>query len=321
MQPGHFCTHAIDDLELQLSSNVFSESDSKIVLWVIYLLKNAIKFSLPENGLFYDRIIHNQPEQSKLHHEVFDRYLQESNLDPDYETVEITDYELESWAFPYQCCAFEYFKIGKNEDEDNKNFGRSKTILICIEADDDDKRKLIIPLEKNGPNYPFLLFPFQIEVTDGPPTGFDEMAPKIRTIFPDYFKRFFPDLLTDKGRVISKTMICNSYTLTLMQTFSFLRCKNVYIKDIPAPKHLNKARSKKRKTPLYAYKVLEVKNEDQIVNISDSTGRKHKSPRIHLRRGHIRTFQNGTSTYVSPCVVGSRTRGIIHKDYAVGVNA
>lgn len=45
-------------------------------------------------------------------------------------------------------------------------------------------------------------------------------------------------------------------------------------------------------------------------------GRTHASPRLHLRRGHARQHRPGQWCWVQPHVVGDKSLGMIHKDYA-----
>jgi hypothetical protein len=54
----------------------------------------------------------------------------------------------------------------------------------------------------------------------------------------------------------------------------------------------------------------------------DSLGGTHASPRLHLRRGHIRHCYTGQYVWVRPTTVGNKRLGIIFKDYdASGLSA
>lgn len=46
-------------------------------------------------------------------------------------------------------------------------------------------------------------------------------------------------------------------------------------------------------------------------------GGSHASPRLHIRRGHIRRYQTGKTTWVKQCMVGTPELGVIEKDYRV----
>lgn len=100
----------------------------------------------------------------------------------------------------------------------------------------------------------------------------------------------------------------------LLRFLTVLNCTNVEIAEIPAPKFLNKKRIKKGKLPLYTYKTLVLKTRQQrFINNGYGT---HDSPRIHLRRGHIKRRKTGNFWW-EPHVVGDKSRGVVVKDYKV----
>jgi hypothetical protein len=91
-----------------------------------------------------------------------------------------------------------------------------------------------------------------------------------------------------------------------------LNCGNMDFKNNMPPLALNRKRIKSGKLPLYEFKTLMLKPNK--LNPVDNGG-SHASPRLHLRRGHIRNFRNGKKTWVRACAVGSKKLGVIHKDY------
>lgn len=92
-------------------------------------------------------------------------------------------------------------------------------------------------------------------------------------------------------------------------------CSNIKIKDDENPiSKLNKKRIKKGKAPFYSYKTLLV--EQKAVSKKKKQGGTHTSPRVHLRRGHIRRLPNKT-VWVNASVVGDKSKGMINKDYKV----
>lgn len=94
-----------------------------------------------------------------------------------------------------------------------------------------------------------------------------------------------------------------------------LNCKNVERLEHPAPKFLNSKRIEKKKQPLFSYWTLHLLNDQSIVN--KGNGGTHSSPRLHLRRGHIRQYAPGKYTWVDSCVVGNKEKGIVLKDYSL----
>ena len=98
----------------------------------------------------------------------------------------------------------------------------------------------------------------------------------------------------------------------LCSFLSVLNCSNVEVTEVAEPKFLNKKRLKKGKVPIYSYKTLVLKTRKQRL-LTNGHGT-HESPRIHLRRGHIKRRKTGNFWW-EPCVVGDRARGIVVKDY------
>jgi hypothetical protein len=98
--------------------------------------------------------------------------------------------------------------------------------------------------------------------------------------------------------------------------FYVLGCSNVTTVDVPAPEPLNKKRAKKGAAPILTYKTLHL-----VVPTENgpraNLGGTHSSPRVHLRRGHVRQIQAGRRVWVQACVVGAK-HGVVHKDYAIG---
>ena len=97
---------------------------------------------------------------------------------------------------------------------------------------------------------------------------------------------------------------------------TILRCKNIkHVKHTPNVKQ-QKKRRKSGKIPFFSYytvpigpkKIYITENQDLV---------KRRSPRVHLRRGHIREYKLGKTTWVNHCVVRGKGIGLVHKDYVV----
>lgn len=102
----------------------------------------------------------------------------------------------------------------------------------------------------------------------------------------------------------------------VIDSLDIINCSNVELVD--NIKYKKKTSGRKGKgLPLYTYKTLHIKpNATKNRNISDSIGT-HASPRLHLRRGHIRQLQSGETTWVQSCMVGTKDNGIVEKEYVV----
>lgn len=103
---------------------------------------------------------------------------------------------------------------------------------------------------------------------------------------------------------------------TVVQACSVINCANVTTAEISAPVALNKKRQEKGKQPFFSYKVLQLSDERREAG-KGGAGGNHASPRMHLRRGHLRRLESKV-VWVRPAMVnaGSNT-GVVLKDYAV----
>lgn len=95
-------------------------------------------------------------------------------------------------------------------------------------------------------------------------------------------------------------------------------CDNVKAKKIhTADAKLVKKAAKHGGIPHNDYWVLDVYMNDEHESSGSGEGGSHSSPRFHVRRGHIRRYQTGKTTWVRQCVVGTPELGVINKDYRV----
>lgn len=101
--------------------------------------------------------------------------------------------------------------------------------------------------------------------------------------------------------------------------FNLLECVNVQVIDNPAPQRLNSKRVAKGNVPLYSFKTLRLGLPNERCN-GAALGGTHASPRLHLRRGHIRNLADGRRIWVQSCVVGVGP-GVVEKDYRLVAKA
>lgn len=100
-----------------------------------------------------------------------------------------------------------------------------------------------------------------------------------------------------------------------LNAFYILGCANVQTVDHDAPAALNKKRARAGKFPILTHKTLVVV-ADAARTARVDRGGTSSSPRVHLRRGHIRRLDEVRRVWVQPCVVGSK-HGVVTKDYRV----
>lgn len=99
----------------------------------------------------------------------------------------------------------------------------------------------------------------------------------------------------------------------LLAMLNALQCTNVTI-DRSDPKHAG--RKVKSALPFDCYHVLAIRQKTG--DAAGPGGGTHRSPREHLRRGHIRRLSDGRKTWVNATVVAAgRGSGVVTKDYAV----
>lgn len=102
----------------------------------------------------------------------------------------------------------------------------------------------------------------------------------------------------------------------VMSLLEALSCINVGTQTLDPPERLNKKRIKNGHEPFVSYKVLTITGSDSG-KTSKNLGGSHASPKMHLRRGHIRRLDENRRIWVNACIVGKAENGIAVKDYAL----
>jgi hypothetical protein len=105
-------------------------------------------------------------------------------------------------------------------------------------------------------------------------------------------------------------------TMMLVQACAVLNCANVGTTTIEPHAALRKKRLASGKQPFFSYKVLQLTGEGRA-DQSSAAGGTHASPRMHLRRGHLRRLPSKV-IWVRPTMVGASSEsGFVVKDYAL----
>ena len=129
---------------------------------------------------------------------------------------------------------------------------------------------------------------------------------------PDWMHATVVQLMEDFG----SALIGDCKTVAAMCTL--LECNNVIYQTHPAPRKLNLKRKKRKREPFFEYKTLVIDpHKARVVSPALGPHRLRKSPKLHLRRGHIRRLRSGGKTWVSPAMIGSKRRGLVLKDYEI----
>jgi hypothetical protein len=133
---------------------------------------------------------------------------------------------------------------------------------------------------------------------------------------PEFYERI---VATSDRHTANAQIILDAHdeSMVLIQACSVINCANVTTANVDAPAALNKKRQASGKQPFFSYKVLQLA-EDRKTSGRAGAGSQHASPRMHLRRGHLRRLENKT-VWVRPAMINADTaRGAVLKDYSVG---
>ena len=111
-------------------------------------------------------------------------------------------------------------------------------------------------------------------------------------------------------------VIINNFIVNaVVQFLLFLATSAGVIEDYKSSEKILKKRARKNKSKqFHSYKVLkltELKGSSDGSSLTAGT-----SPRVHLRRGHNRRLKDRV-VWVSPSVVGDKSKGMVSKDYQV----
>lgn len=119
---------------------------------------------------------------------------------------------------------------------------------------------------------------------------------------------------TNQGMDFDDFPLFRTAITVLCQYLGALNCCNVKRKEHSPDVALQKARAKRGKQPLFSTWSLEIDLERDSQERNDLGG-SHSSPRVHLRRGHIKKSRKGNWWWVNAHMVGNKSLGMIHKDY------
>jgi hypothetical protein len=146
----------------------------------------------------------------------------------------------------------------------------------------------------------------------------------------------YPEVALDRTSYLDRSVKQNGYTAikirsnniapvsdyadevgALLCMLNILQCRNVHIEKTEVGKTRKAMCSgKKGALPFDSYHVLTIDIPGKT-GVGVATGG-HRSPREHLRRGHIRQLADGRRIWVNATVVAfGRGGGVVTKDYVV----
>lgn len=109
---------------------------------------------------------------------------------------------------------------------------------------------------------------------------------------------------------------CHDEVSMATQACAILNCENIGTTKIEAVDKLNKKRIKAEREPFYSYRVLQITEKTKNSSSSGQSG-SHNSPRMHLRRGHIRRLPDRVVWVRATMINASSEEGRVDKDYNI----
>lgn len=136
-------------------------------------------------------------------------------------------------------------------------------------------------------------------------------------LLPEFYEKTLAMYGGDREKTYAQIMIdSRDETMMLVQACSVINCANVTTAQVDPPSASNKKRQEKGKQPFFSYKILQLSDERRDVG-KGGAGGNHASPRMHLRRGHLRRLESKV-VWVRPAMINAGTSaGVVLKDYAV----
>ncbi len=305
----NFSSSAIDDVLAQAKlCDVVKEpkSASMYRIFANLLKEDAIKFALPDGGRLFESNKPFSPGDADLLHLPYPVIALEYSMS-DAHPITINIEELSCLAPKRICIAM----------DDPAGAGIT---VIPIWFDETEKKWVVslscvfIPTKQDH-SPESLWYPSDVE---GKPSGLRiDIRPLIGEAWDRCVKAEGYQSAMRLGWLDAKDEVSNLLSFLLA-----LSCTNVRSRDREDEKLLRKVNAKrisKGKRPIFSYKILEVMVPRETLKYEDSSKEElsRRSPRVHLRRGHVRRLADARRVWVNACVVGKKEEGMIHKDYKV----
>jgi len=353
MQPQlrHFCTHALDDLIQYINTmkrtGAYETYGREAVRW----LRQSVKFafdeeeahSVPEElakqwlcddpKLPFEFIaIEMTGEHEDHHQEIFDNVYVCANLNviskeiyaPIQEDLDLIDDSQGFLIWPIQRPKSSSTVIGKGAS-DRRWYPAPVMAIILPRVEMDRWENMAHHSQKHcisgKPDEPFLMVQHLVDYEMTQESLVNHMAdneftPDGQSFIDSMNAQQMHETIVRLMEDFGKTLVGDCKTVASMCTL--LECSNVVYRIHPAPRKLNLKRKKKHKEPFFEYKTLVIDpHKPRVVGPVLGPHRLRKSPKLHLRRGHIRRLRSGGKTWVSPAMIGSKRRGMILKDYDI----
>ena len=132
------------------------------------------------------------------------------------------------------------------------------------------------------------------------------------SLFDEYYRKFRGDIdaLDDQIYLDMKAALD-----ALIEFCLTVNCENVEQSVLHPSEALNKRREERGGEPFDSYRLLTIPGLS--AGEGGGLGGSHGSPKLHLRRGHLRRLATGRVTWVRHTLVGDAKKGVAEKTYKV----
>lgn len=295
----NFCSAAIDDLRRNARScELANQPKSAEMLRIIsnLLEEDAVKFALPDGGRLFNKPF--TPSDADLLH------------------------------LPYPVIALEYSMSDAHPTTiPPEDFGCHAPKRICLAHDSrENDGIMVIPVWFDETIRRWVTSFTGVFVRRNQDRCPDPHGSSLWVDHPILLPEIWDKRIAEAGGIEEAKRLewldCKDEVNSLLMFLLALSCTNVRARDSEDRNILRKVNAKrihKGKKPIFSYKILEIivpreasKNQDA----AEGEFSRH-SPRVHLRRGHVRRLASGKRVWVNACVVGKKEAGMVHKDYRV----
>lgn len=232
--------------------------------------------------------------------------------------------KFEDLKLPFDKCVFEYSVEASFYNGEHPDYDQPDSTVLIVEKTEDSLTLFPIWHTRNKltntPAWAPSMYGVMInadsfiEVREDRTVGVG--APKIVIPAEAAFGRVY-ETLTEES--MQQLVLDVMDELRVVAHFAMLcGCDNVTPKKVHTVSEEAARIAKLRGKPRpYDYWVLDVYMSDTQESYEGGSGGSHASPRFHVRRGHIRRYQTGKTTWVRQCAVGTPELGVIEKTYRV----
>lgn len=335
IKPTHYCTHAIDDLQKwHKMLSKYAPRSATVLEGVLRLLDQSVKFLLPNGCEIVD------PYQIKQSHIDLARLPYpcvafEAPFERDDGIVQIGAFQQQPATRRIALCweALPEYEVIPGLYSILEHFPGGGVFVVPIYWGPKNPQWTVAL----GGSF----FPYDNQLIKRPQSQAPEISRITNTalieaglgkhstkeylsepffLFPEIFETAVHKYGSVEQAYAQISLDSRDETMMLIQACSVLNCANVTTETIPAPSQLNRKRVAKGKQPFYTYKVLQL-SEQAGSKRGASAGGTHASPRMHLRRGHIRRLDD-RMIWVKPAMVNAESpAGRVEKDYQIVTNA